>query len=351
MIVTGCGYPPGGYTISNQSWTQPPGSAIGGYNASGGKGTSIGAIVPLPALNGSSLTFYWVDPGNPRQMTYEYTMSNGQSASTAVTFNVLGPTNPGIVANIGSVEALPLDNNNVVDLNGGGMPAQELTGLTQFGQAGAFGVGFIGSATLPPALPPATPGSSPGSYSWVQLLSRYQYRILWGSAAAFPASKTGRSLCGTAYAQPVLDTQYPYASFLQQASVPHDTVFDGPVIPLTSPGTNVQDAEANVVFSATMFLMWTPAVANSIPVPLASVNWSFGGDAVNTMTSHSATWVGGAQPVQLNTNFLSAPCSSTSEAVQQPCAVIVPGTSPANFGYPVWNANFIDTPSFNCTDF
>lgn len=279
-------------------------------------------------------------------MTFTYTMSNGQgqssSASAQVTFNVPGPNSPGIFAQIGAMEALPLNPDYTV--NQAGKPALELTGLTQSPAPGAFGVGFIGSATLPPA-------PNAGTYSWVQLINRYQYRILWGSATAYPSSKTGRSLCGASYSPPVLDTVYPYATFGQQKSVPQDTVIDIPLVPLTSPGTGVQDAEANIVFSATMFLMWTPSVANSIPVPLASVNWSFGGDAVNTMTNQTATFVGSTPPTQLTTTFFPNPCSSTSGTVQQPCTVIVPSSDPTNFGYPVWTANWKDTPAFTCTDF
>jgi len=87
---------PQGLTVIAQSWSQPSGTVIGGYNASA---TSGGAVVPLQLLVATtSLTFYWVDTGTSRSITYSYSLSNGSSASATATFNVTGPTGATVTA-------------------------------------------------------------------------------------------------------------------------------------------------------------------------------------------------------------------------------------------------------------
>ena len=53
--------------------------------------TTGGKVVGLPPNTGSSFTFYWLDAGNNRQITYAYIATNGQRNSATATFNVDAP--------------------------------------------------------------------------------------------------------------------------------------------------------------------------------------------------------------------------------------------------------------------
>lgn len=109
IALTGC--PPAGTAVTTRAWSAPPGTANGGYAGlaqgvcTAGSPPSVqqgGCVVNLPATNTDGFTFYWVDSGNGRKMSYSYTTDGGPSPGATVTFNVLGPANPSIATQIGA---------------------------------------------------------------------------------------------------------------------------------------------------------------------------------------------------------------------------------------------------------
>jgi len=267
MIVTGCGYPPGGYTISSQSWTQPPGTAIGGYNplAVSPAPQVVTFANANPTLSASSLTFYWVDVGNPRQMTFTYTMNNGQSATAMVTFNVQGPTGVTVVPTPSTVSVVPpptvlSDTDPVLILGAVNVP----------------GIKFFAQAT----------NMAGGSYVWIQLISTGTFYALGPDGPLAPDVNVPST--------PELDGAYPYGytsagialGTVSTAQVTNDTAQDTPWSDLPN-----DEGEVKFSFKATMYLMWQPNAATgctsggacTIPVPQGNITWSFVGDAINTL--------------------------------------------------------------------
>ena len=290
ITLTGC--PATGAQVSSRTWSQPGGTAVGGYQAS----TAGGSVTPLPALSADGFTFYWVDTGNPRQMTYTDTLSSGQMVSATVTFSVIGPTAPNITAAVASVKILTIV----------GTPAMLLDGIMPPGASGTVGISLTATSNLPQ--------NNAGAYSWAQLLSSDHINLL--SNAGISQS------CDTFIGGPVLDNKYPYGTpgaNLFTKTVANDVVTDGPRITL---GSNF--VEESRSFLATMYLLWSAQLPNAIPVPLASITWSMTGDAINTLVT---------QPN--NTNW----ALGCGQSASNPCHVSVPSADPGS-GYPTWTQTY-----------
>jgi hypothetical protein len=118
---------------------------------------------------------------------------------------------------------------------------------------GTYGISFT---------PPSSPGS--GQFFFVQLIN----------------SDVSTGCTHSAN----LDQQYPYAGEMGQQ------VGDAPFAEMTS-GTSWSRS-----FNATMYLMWQSSTANSIPVPIGSVTWSFSGSATKTGGTWTASGSGSASP-------------------------------------------------------
>ncbi len=113
-------------------------------------------------------------------------MNNNESASAAVTFNVLGPTNPLIAPTTGSAEAL-------LDSSPNPQPRMLFLGVsTAFGPN--VGIQMIGSAVFPHGIS--------GSFSWVQLLVSDNFRVLAPNGSVHACTALTGSL--------VLENVYPY---------------------------------------------------------------------------------------------------------------------------------------------
>lgn len=133
-----------------------------------------------------------------------------------------------------------------------------------------------------------------------------------------------------------LDTTYPYGSYGDVNSNNEPTTRDSPGIGLegafTYKSTNLPVAVGEVAegFAATMYMLWDPLIppaglqtcspskstfdnitkavgytnstCASIPVPMASVSWTFNGDAIKTLNpslgTQTNTWIydGGTNP-------------------------------------------------------
>jgi len=348
IAFTGC-IPsiPQGATIASMSWSPflPQGSAVGGYNVM--PDNSSAAIVLLSVANCGLApycdfpAFYWVDQapaGSPRQFTFSYTLSNGKSASAVASFVVNGPAAPNIVANIGSMQAIPNDPSEA------GAPGLRLNGAALPG-GGTVGILFTTLADVV--------NGNAGTHSWVQLIQSDQVQVL--NPAAAGNGKGGVQTC-ISFQGPGLDNNSPYPA--RSIATPYDTATDSPDVPLIA-----TYAEEQRLFSAKMYLMWDPTLpgpgqaactaasdlynpttnsktiaastcTGSIPIPLASVAWTAAGDAINTVQ---------IQPAPNGTTFTIACGPGTA---QQPCAVVVPNTPPAQ-SFPIWNTLYSNI-RFNC---
>jgi hypothetical protein len=308
---------PAGLSISTQQWSTPPGTAVGGYTNSSGTApclqaancpspdNNVGKVLGLPNSTGdtssacgsppantfySCYTFYWVDAANPRQITYTYTMNNNESNSAASTFNVVGPQGISVSVNIGQATVEPITGNSVTP---GGTPTLILFGVpVPPPNQGTAGIIFQASA-MPPS-------GNNGKFLWAQLVnSDVDYReghFLRGPCTGGPTPSN-----------PQLDTSYPYSATLnssQNPVIPNDIATDNPT------SKNAMDqrvGEFARCFTATMYLLWTPAANGSCPpgnactisVPLGSINpnsgWHFVGDTINTLSTvggvNGTTWI------------------------------------------------------------
>lgn len=222
---------PTGITVQSQSWSVP-GTTVGGYTAS----ISAGATTTTN-FSQQSTTFYWVDSGTTRSVTYSLTLSDGSTSSASVPFDVSGPTSPSMTAalNPGGV---------TIDVAGDNL-------LLEFGNnSTTFGITFTPTVTQP--------SGTTGTFSYVQLINSDQAVITNdGPPTNFTCS------IGTG-----LDNVYPYHMR------PDGTAADSPGVALNSTYTELVET-----FSATMYLMWNSGLPNSIPVPLGSMQWGYSGDA------------------------------------------------------------------------
>jgi hypothetical protein len=264
------------YAIQSRTWTIPnlATATVSGYTP---------GTMPTPptAPNQDALTFYWVIPGdNGETVTYTYSLNNGQSASATATFNVGGPTGDLTV----QATMAPLNTGVAVGLYAvpGQQPAPEMILANSPVPGGSVGISFAANA--------ATPVGDAGSFQWVQLVEGDQTNLV---------NSLGARSCPVT-PEAGLDTSYPYAA------VTATTTYDSPSVNLVSFYGEMQRS-----FTATMYLMWDPALptgcspasttaklvsapsnCGSIPVPLSSVQWHFSGCSINTLANQAnkTTW-------------------------------------------------------------
>ena len=252
------------------NWTLPQGIWItGGFEVAPDQSSGQEAADPLTDL--PTLTFYFVDSGN----TWSVTCTNGGSAPGSVQFQVAGPTAPTLsTAQEGWVAVFPVQ--------GTATPTLALAGLPAPAQVGSGQEGVIFQAATPPPSWPA------GSYSWVQLLSEDSIQVIQQTGTANLSQFSPGPL-------PVLDTGYPYSAVIAVNGVANALAVDAPNMGLCS-----KWGEAARSFSATMYLLWTPAPAGGctngsacIPIPLGSISWNWAGDTINTLStqSNATTWM------------------------------------------------------------
>ena len=241
-------------SLSGQQWSNPPGTAVGGYSAS----SSSGSVTALPANTNSGYTFYWASSGNSMNMNYQYTMSGGgTSASSPVataTFNV-GAPQPIVVNTI--TGAWQIFNNTLSY----GNPTPGAT----------HGILF----TLTP------PSGYGGSYQWVQVINNATQHV----------TQNGQNFtCGPASG---LDTTYPYST--------SNPVGDSPDLNFPAGATYEQDS-----IDATMYLMWNPGLPSSIFVPIGYVHWTATGTAVYSGSTWSIDTQHSSPPSGSSPSFLNS---------------------------------------------
>src|SRR5712692_107879 len=239
--------PPSGTSISSQQWSTPEGTVVGGYtNATGSApcllatscpppDTTGGKVLALPANTGSSFTFYWINSGNSRQITYTYTLNTGASNSATATFNVAGPTSPSMSAQTSIVQIVAAGYNPLFL----GLPGQQFG----FYPNSPPGINFTASATLP--------SGNQGAYSFVQLISKDTIKRI---AAPPKNSQTCKPNGFVTDPNPELDNTYPYVS------ASSNSTNDSPGQALVSSGGEVARS-----FSPTMYVLWTPNADSRCP--------------------------------------------------------------------------------------
>ena len=259
---------PAGVSVSNPTWSQPPGTAVADYIAS----TSGGSVTTLTTTTSSTYRFYWADAGNSRQITYSYIV-NGQAGSVFVAFNVDGPS---------GVTITPTSSNTVSILSPGHSGAFASNTILLDGASGVPGVSFVAQATHVPA----------GIYQWVQLISSDKSSTLASNGPHTVDKVTGA---------PALDLGYPYGynssgnplgTVTTTHGVTNDTSQDSPYSVLPS-----LYGELARYFTATMYVMWVPpadprcnnGIACTIPAPIGSISWKAAGDAINTLQPWSGS--------------------------------------------------------------
>jgi hypothetical protein len=240
-------------TLASQSWSVPPGTAVGGYVNAAGTGipdTTGGQVKALPPNSTTDplslgYTYYWASSGPSFDMTYQYTMSGGfgsvNSPVATANFNVAGPTfgNPPVSTPLGQVVINP---GSVLQFGG---PNSNPTD----------GISFTANVTPPTGFS--------NTFVWVQLIK--------GDTFTFTLASGTQDVCNPNSLG--LDNTYPYSP------TTGNNVKDSPPVTLDS-----HDTKTSRNFSAQMFVMWRPGLTGDIPVPLGSVSWGFFADAAQGST-------------------------------------------------------------------
>jgi hypothetical protein len=135
------------------------------------------------------------------------------------------------------------------------------------------------------------------------------------------APTQGNTSSGCTYTQGI-DWNYPYAGIIPGTSPPQ--ALDGPGVALPS------GYVVNRSFNATMFLMWTSNLPNSIPVPIGYPTWGFSGGAQKDSSQNwSVTTNGTPGPFG---GFVSSTGSQTTD-----------GYTTLQDGYPLWSGPAAET--------
>jgi hypothetical protein len=208
-------------------------------------GANNGGSVPA-TFNQQETTFYWVTPIINQPITFTLVLSNGQQPTAQTTFNVSGPSGPSVTT---AIDQLRIIGNNTM----------------QFGQSGGHGITFTASST--------PPSGYTWSYIWYQVVTANSDHAVFNGGSL--SCTTGASVL-----QPHLDNTAPYSAV---SPPPSNNAYDSPSIALPS-----ADTQLSRTFSATMYLMWSSGLLNSIPVPLGFVSWLASGTA--TFNSSTGIW-------------------------------------------------------------
>jgi hypothetical protein len=302
--------PQGPLPNSPGKWTVD-GTNIGGYNPT--TESSEDAITETVTTQ-TSLTTYWVYAsvaGTPFQIKYKYCVdipglstlddaNNKCSLEATAKFNISGG---------GTMKATPYqakhpDKAMTIDslvpcvdgapLKGGTSEPRLAYGNIAGYSCSAFPSSSFGITFRPSGAP------SDGIYSYVQLINS--------------DTRTMNTIsCTTSQG---VDLAYPYKGIVPGTNPPQAE--DAPNAPLPT------GYVVNRSFNATMFLMWTSNLAESIAVPIGYQTWGFSGTA---QQNAKGKWVATANGTPgLAGGFVTSDGSQTTD-----------GYSVLKYGYPTWN--------------
>jgi hypothetical protein len=230
-----------GGTPSNHQWIIP-GTKVADYvvtctiDPNGYCNPTSAVDTPLTNLSNSSISYYWIDGADSRQVRYTATIRGRQYSKTAI-FNVKRPT-ARISASTSVVQLTTFP-------DGYGLWFGNYSTTTP-------GIGFTRTVTMPT--------NFNGDLQWVQTWNKFRRINIRGSWYR----SVGQGL----------DSLYPYET--------GETAEDSPGIAF---GRGWQEVEINDSFQ--MWLMFKPTGVSesTIWVPLSAVNWSFSGKAVFSGTT------------------------------------------------------------------
>jgi len=278
------------------------GTNIGGYTAS-----TSGASVTPTTLNQTSLTTYWPYSGTSIPVTYYY-CANIQGANPVLQCSL--PANAAFNINGGGMmsstpyyqltidQLIPCVGSVQPPLGSAQSPFVVYGNITGWNCAALYPGSTFGMTFTPSGAP------SGGTYSYVQLINSDN-----------PTSTQGNNSSGCSYTQGV-DRNYPYTGIVPGTNPPQAT---------DAPGDGLINGWVETrTFNATMFLMWTSNLPNSIAVPVGYQTWGFSGGAQQDITG---TWVA-------TTNGTPGPIGGfvTSSGNQT-----TDGYTTLQNGYPIWS--------------
>lgn len=210
-----------------------PGTRVQNYVAN----STTGTVTPLTNLSDATVTYYWVDGADGRQVTLTLTVFGTQVTRTA-TFNVKRPT-----------ASITTATGNVVVGTGWGD-----TEMSFGADPSHHGIDFTRSLTIPSGFS--------GNTEWIQIATPFHRRQL--------NDRSWQRFTGSG-----LDTQYQYPELSTGVTA------DSPAEHLDG---SLLQATADDTFE--MWLMFQPTGAGSIWVPLRKVTWSWSG----ATTRSGITW-------------------------------------------------------------
>jgi hypothetical protein len=304
--------------LQSQSWDQPPGTITGGYTIDTTTSPpNSGQAVPIPGtancqtLQGNCLMFYWVEAGNgsvTRTVNYHFTIAGQPQQTVPATFQVTAPANVTVNA--------PTNSTTVTSASDvkPGVPA-----MINGGYSVNPGISFTPQYTGPQG-----PIGTSAEFAWVQfraganLNNQLSTGPQYCRMSAFVPAAGGNPT-------PALDGSFPYA--VTPPSRPNDNPYYA--LQAQQP-SGALVGESQISESFTMYLMFDPALPSgctpwgvnqisgatiqstctSNPVPLGTITWSWGCDAINTLMQQAATgtnWVVAcARPAQAgNATFIA----------------------------------------------
>jgi hypothetical protein len=291
---------PGGFTISKSTWVVP-GDDIKSYNGDN-SGITVDDDVDLKDLN---TTFYWLYPGDPLNVTYEYcaTDTSGNQLCTSpqakATFKATRP----------NIDLRVTDPYNFAKMNELPVCGQKKEKMAHMFYGNLhYNSGCAQPYAGPPGIVLTPSGGDNGTYTFVQVIPTDT--LTWAGPKPFQ--------CGP-YVN-VLDGAFPFPGVKPLPPAAPTMAYDGPGQSLPnfySSGTRD--------FHAFIYLLWQPPQlsgtgAGSIPVPIGYQQWQFGGTVAQKAP------IGGGKWEKAVTNAAGAVGGFTPSL----------DTDNAIYGYPVW---------------
>jgi hypothetical protein len=240
---------PGGVAITGNNWSVP-GTIVGEYvNAVGNAppDTTGGFMAPVVFAN-TSITFYWVSPGQSMAVTYSYCVNTGScSPAATATFNVNGPTGTGLQsAFFSATPTTPNPVNVYLDASNNiwlecGKPDSPIVCIT-----------FTPTASAPTQMSPNA--------------NAFQFVQIWNSSTVkFRTTPPASNQVCFGQICPGLDNVYPYPSPPNETTNP-TFVNDSPGPEITGVTVSGQPptafGENSEMFNALMYLMWDPGLTS-----------------------------------------------------------------------------------------
>lgn len=249
-------------TVDTQEWSVNESSIVGGYNAT----DSSESVAQLPGTNLGQYTIYFIHPGDTEQVSYTYTLDNGQTASASVTFSIGGPQGFSVTNTFAGVTyplaPVQVEQRTVDGPTGSSTGPYLAFGDDNINHSTNFGIVLDVTASQMPATDGA-PGhaGTDAHFQWVQLIQTDQTPMI---------DQNGPQSCTPPVTLPALDGFYP--------TFPSDVMEDSPADPLVPhSGTALGELASNEQF--TDYIMWDPALPSdcsdasghpctSIPIPI-----------------------------------------------------------------------------------